>query len=373
MARPLIAIVGSADPHRVDYDPPLQHSQVIPDAAEQLGKELAAASCRMVVYSSNPTFIEASVVRGYVQSGKAGAQSIEVRYPQKNDDGNLPFPEETEKPDVFDFRLDPNPNWEVSFYTSLHDVDGIVLLGGARSAFVTGVLAQIFGIPLVTIATFGGSAQAVWALAGNRLASEEERNLMARRSWHTDSAAKLVKSLADQAKRRSEQIAQAAREQQKKRGEDQKRAIIAGGLFLGAVGLMAAGMFLPRSQALTFGATFFLIPLLSGATGALVRTILNQREQPSISREDDSTVISMVLGMIAGLASALLFALAQWASNPPSRDFTKGVPEGLSNLLPFLLIIGLTGGLTLELVYRKLQETKISSTRPIETSGMTDV
>jgi len=369
MAESLIAIVGSADPHREDYNPPLQQLDVIPGAAEQLGKELAEANCRIVVYSSNPTFIEASVVRGYVRSGKAAARSIEVRYPQKNDDGNLPFPEETEKPDIFDFRLDPNPNWEVSFYTSLHDVDGIILLGGARSAFVTGVLAQIFGIPLVTIATFGGSAQAVWTLAGNRFASEEERNLMARRSWHADSAAKLVKSLSDQAKRRADQIAQAAREQQRRRGEGQKRAIIAGGLFLVAVALMATGMFLPRSQALTFGATFFLIPLLSGAAGALVRTILNQR-QGSISREDDSPVISIVLGMIAGLASALLFALAQWAINPPSRDFTKGVPEGLSNLLPFLLIIGLTGGLTLELVYRKLQEAKISSTHPIETGGL---
>src|SRR5204863_9950889 len=124
-----------------------------------------------------PTFIEAHVVRGYIGSGKSVPHSIEVRYPQKNDDGNVPFPEETHQPDVFDFRLDPNPNWEVSFYTSLRDVDGIILLGGARSAFVTGVLAQIFGLPLAAIATFGGSAQAVWALAGNRLASEEDRNL----------------------------------------------------------------------------------------------------------------------------------------------------------------------------------------------------
>lgn len=368
MAELLISIVGSADSNRKDYNPPLQQLDLIPIAAEQLGKELAEANCRIVVYSSNPTFIEAAVVRGYVSSGKAGSRSIEVRYPQKNDDGNVPFPEETKRPDIFDFRLDPNPNWEVSFYTSLHEGDGILLLGGARSAFVTGVLAQIFGLPLATIATFGGSAQAVWALAGNRLATDEDRNLMARRTWHADSAAKIVRSLTEQAKRRTERTAHAAREHQRKRSESQKRAVIAGGLFLFAVALMATGMFLPRSQALTFGATFFLIPLLSGAAGAVVRTILNER-QGATSREDDSTVIAVVLGMIAGLASALLFALAQWASNPPSRDFTKGVPEGLSNLLPFLLIIGLTGGLTLELVYRKLQETKAPGTHPIETGG----
>ena len=364
MADPLIAIVGSADPNRTDYTPPLQQLDKLHAGAEELGKELAEKSYRIVVYSSNPAFIEADVVRGYVGSGKAQPNSIQVRYPQQNSDGNVPFFEESTRRDLFDPRLDPNPNWEVSYYASLNEVDGIVLLGGARSVFVTGVLAQIFTIPLVSIATFGGSAQAVWSLAGNSLASAEERNLMARRSWHPDSAPGLVRSLGEQLKRRSAKAVQIEEDRQKKSGEHQKRAQIAGLLFLGSIACTALGMFLDKSPVLVFGLTFFLTPLLSGAAGAVTRTILNAR-QGGIYKEEDPTLVAIVLGMIAGFASALLFALAQWASNPLS--FSGGVPPSLRNLLPFLLIIGLTGGLTLELVYRKLQETKPSSTEPIET------
>jgi len=367
MSSSLIAIVGSADKKRTDYNPPLRNVERVHEAAESLGKELAQAGYNIVVYSSDPAFIEAAVVRGYVGSGKARAKSIQVRYPQVNNDGNVPFPEEATRPDVFDPRLDPNANWEVSFYASLREIDGIVLLGGARSAFVTGVLAQIFRIPLLAIATFGGSAQAVWALAGNALASEEDRNLMGMRAWGPDTSAKLVKCIEAQRTRLEEQASQQRRVAEAKRHESSKRAAIAGLLFLAAVALTAAGMFLPQKP-LGFAGIFFAIPLLAGATGSVIRTILNARRGESYQGAD-ATFVSIVLGMVAGLAAAILFALAQWASNPQIKDFSQGVPPTLSSLFPFMLLIGLVAGLTLELVYKKLQETDVTQVGPLSSPG----
>ena len=43
MAQPLIAVVGSVDQNRHDYEPPLRNVQHVVHAAEQLGDELAAA------------------------------------------------------------------------------------------------------------------------------------------------------------------------------------------------------------------------------------------------------------------------------------------------------------------------------------------
>lgn len=80
MAAPLIAIVGSVDTARVG-ELKLRAPESAEGAAEALGRELAVTGFRISVYTSDPKFIEAHVVRGYVGSGKAAAGSIEVRFP----------------------------------------------------------------------------------------------------------------------------------------------------------------------------------------------------------------------------------------------------------------------------------------------------
>ena len=73
---PLIAIVGSVDATRRDYDPPLRNATLAKQAAEELGGELARAGCGLIVYTDEPGFIEADVVRGYINSGSATPKSI---------------------------------------------------------------------------------------------------------------------------------------------------------------------------------------------------------------------------------------------------------------------------------------------------------
>jgi len=82
MAELLIAIVGSTNLERRDYDPPLRNREQAKLAAVELGRELAKAKHRILVYSSDPGYIEADVVRGYVESGMADAESILLRYPR---------------------------------------------------------------------------------------------------------------------------------------------------------------------------------------------------------------------------------------------------------------------------------------------------
>jgi hypothetical protein len=82
MADPLIATVGSADPARTNYDAPIRYIEHVTQAAQQLGRELAKAGYRILVYSSDTKYIEKDVVARYVASGKAKPESIQVRYPQ---------------------------------------------------------------------------------------------------------------------------------------------------------------------------------------------------------------------------------------------------------------------------------------------------
>ena len=66
----IIAIVGNVSTH-----------PDAPAAAEALGRELAKAGFRILVYSSGEGFLEGPIVRGYVGSKVAARRSVEVRYP----------------------------------------------------------------------------------------------------------------------------------------------------------------------------------------------------------------------------------------------------------------------------------------------------
>jgi hypothetical protein len=160
VAHPLIAIVGSIDPGR-PYDPPLRDVAEARQACVDLGRELAVQGCDLVVYSGAAGFAEGYVVRGYVESGAAGPKSIHVRSPMGATSAE--FPEAVARRDLFDMRIDPSSDWEVSYYRSLIETQGLVLIGGGRSTLVTGLLRLTFGIPMVPVATFGGNAAKAWA------------------------------------------------------------------------------------------------------------------------------------------------------------------------------------------------------------------
>jgi hypothetical protein len=73
VAEALIAIVASAVTLRNDYDPALKNLDNVQQAAKELGRELAKARCRIMVFASDPSFIEAAFIWGYVGSGQAKA------------------------------------------------------------------------------------------------------------------------------------------------------------------------------------------------------------------------------------------------------------------------------------------------------------
>lgn len=366
MAGPLIAIVGSVNAARKDYEPLLRNVQKAKQAAEDLGRELAIAGYRILVYSSSPNYIECDVVRGYVASRKAEVESIEIHFPQVVGADERPaFVEEENQPHLFKPKQDNHREWQVSFYTSLKAAGGIILLGGAQSALISGLVAQISGIPLVPIATFGGSAQTVWSLETVTQTSEEYRHLTGSDRWNSDSAANLVKMLGNQRKRLEEEAALSRRTSEKKKGEGKKRAWLALLLMLGALTLTVLGLFLQKPEPLLFGFMFFLIPPFAGAAGGLVRTIVAARQEAGQEDGMNSASIAITLGAIAGLITAVLFALAQWASNTQIKNFNQGIPDGLSMLMPFVLVIGFVAGLTLELVYSKLQQVNVVNAGPL--------
>lgn len=342
--RPLIAIVGSVDPSRAQ-ELHLHNTDQASSACAALGRELAAQGLNIVVYSSAAEFVEGDVVRGYAASGDVPVRSIQVRAPQRS--AAIQFPEARGRAALFDYRPDASEDWEVSFYRSLVETDGVLLVGGGRSTYTTGLIALAFGIPMVAVASFGGRAVGVWE-ALDRVhndAEVEEIALMGNASWRDDMVAPLVRSLVLQGQRR---MAKREAERRDARREARHSAV---SLLVAAICVLLAFGAIPLSYAFTPGtgtSIAFLIaaPLLAAIAGAIVRHSFDEGHQ---------WFRTAVLGMAVGGVSALLFVAAQLLTAPDvltSPDARR--------LLWFVVPVGFIAGLTFDVVYRKLRAQDVT-------------
>jgi hypothetical protein len=369
VADQIVAIVGSADATRSDYRPALSNAGEASKAAEALGRELAKAGYRVMVYSAESGFIEAAVVKGYVASGAAKADSILYYPPARHDGQVLEFPEQQANPHLFHTERATDPDWEIPFYRSLHDADSVVLLGGGRSVLITGIVAVSERKPTLAIATFGGSAQRVWELMSSGAASPPEKaelNAMGVHRWTDGTAAVLVKVLdAQRCRRRREEASKRASEASERR-QELGGLVVAALSMVAAVALTGVAVFGTARAPWLFATCFLGVPLLAGLAGGLVRAHRGRAASLEPGTAARSLTVGAVLGMMAGLVGALLFVLAQLASNPTLKDFAHGVPEGLPLLVPFALMVAFVGGLTLEAVFGKLEKADVANVGAIE-------
>ena len=337
MKPPLIAIVGSVDEAR-KIDPPLKNPVQARQAAEAMGRALAEKGHRILVYTAEAGFLETFVVKGYVASGKAQPNSIVARFPIGNESE---FTEYAAHRALFDPQRDRTADWETSFYRSLRDVDGVVLIGGGRSTFITGLIAVALRIPLVAALAYGGKAEEVWKVldSAQDLPTTAAINAMAKPG--TDVVGEWVDSL--EAQRRTRQRQSVVR---------QRLATVAAILLVGWVTALPAGFIMLKSKTakgelpwpldLVFIALLFISPLLAGSSGATIRALLPGQEVMSAG--------SSVLGAAAGAIASLLYVGAQLLSSGASG----GSPENFPLLL-FAIGFGFIAGFTFDSVFKKLE------------------
>lgn len=339
--QPTIAIVGGAE-SRSDYPDPVRDPQTALAAATEIGHELAALGCPIVVFSAKADFIEQAVVAGYVASGRAKPRSIAVvgRY-----GSDTQFAEYAADPDLFVVRPESTDDWEVSFYRSLLGVDGILLIGGGRSTFAAGIIALSRQIAVAPVAAFGGAAERVWhRFNSNRGPVSEDDVAVLARSWRAGMASTVAGSLLSQYGDSLQRKTAAERA-----GRSARRRTAAGLVSAFAV-LLLALLTIPLAYAASAGtwrdiSVLVAAPLLASTCGALVRNAYDGSGQ---------WLRATVLGCAAGTVAFLLFVAAQLATNPELLD-----GGGVRRLIVFVLAIGFVGGFTSETVYHKLRDRDV--------------
>lgn len=283
-----------------------------------------------------------------------------VRYPL-TDAAAAQFLEAEQRPELFDFKADTSQHWEASFYRSLREADGIILIGGGTSVMVTGHLALGFRIPLLTLATCGGAARAVWeAIIPDRdLPSEAERDLMAAPGWSAASAACCVNALRDQAARRSQDLVEQKAAVKRERWRRQLHYGLVGVLALLSMGVLLSAFLIEARDLLAFLALLFFGPCVAGVSGSMSRMVWS----------DDSastpTLRTIALGLVAGAISAALYVVAQLAAKPDLLRITQSQPDLPATLIYFAVVTGWIAGFTSDLVFSKLAKAEVTKTKII--------
>src|SRR5262249_6926836 len=292
--RPIVAIVGSSTT-----------SKDSAAAATEIGCALAKARFRIVVYGSDPIYLEAAVVHGYASAQPGEPGSIRVTYPLQ--EGKPEFPEQQAQAALFDWEPEPSPNWEMSFYRSLHEVDGIVLLGGGNSTLIAGIVAMGRRIAILAAAGFGGSTVRIWEALrpGRDLATHEEIALMGRSTVPAETAAAFVATLSNQLARRADELRQKQIEILREEASVKQHALVAVVLFLAAVVCVPLAWGRSLSLGVSISLLFFC-PLLAGVSGSTIRLVFDLR-QGTIPLSRQSAITTGALGLIAGGIAGLLF------------------------------------------------------------------
>lgn len=331
------AIIGAAE-ERQGQSPLIDVSKAS-DAARFLGTALAKRGHGLVVYDAK--YIEADVVAAYVAAGpkmpERGSPIVVRQSPTPT--GMQRFPEEQLNPAMFDRVFDPSAQWEVSFYRSLANADGVVLIGGGNTTLIAGQVAIGARIPVLPLFRTGGAAANVWQTIapGVDLPLGPETARMADEPSEA-SAERWVDVLESQSKRRYAVES----------GPIVRHAVIAAILFVLALLFALGGQLILGTPTNSWPiAALFVGTLFAGVAGAAVRMVF-ERRYGSGPLVPPSLGVTIALGLMAGALAGMLYVVAQPGDIKVTPD-TAGL-----RLVSLVLVVATIGGLTAEAVFRKL-------------------
>jgi hypothetical protein len=352
-----IAIVGGLDEARKDHG--LRHVNRASAAAALIGRALADKGCGIVVFSGNSGFLEPHVVRGYASSDHAAPDSIQVIYPRRGDPPA--FAEHKTKPGCFKFKISQHESWEVSFYRTQQTVDGLIIIGGAQSTFISGIFATSRQAPMVALEPYGGSGSKVWELIdpSDGVITREEKELMAEDAPTEKWARGIVDCLLAQSMRLRDR---------KRRKEDESRAHrrqlsieAAVGLVLLAASLALVVTTWDAAVARTMLLTALVVaPAVAGTSASLIRGLWEQ-VAGSVRERPRYVWLMAALGCVAGAVAGLLYVVAQLSAIAPAADGRLSPLTG--RLVPFALLTGFLTGFATDAFFRRMAERVIDPIR----------
>jgi hypothetical protein len=350
---PFVAIIGGFY-HMTD---PVEIARAQKMASE-IGSELAKAGMGLVVYYSDPNSLEPHVVAGYVQAipPGVGAGSIRVRFAESQRN-QVRFAEQATRDELFRLDFFPGQNWEIPFYRSLAEADGVdavLLMAGGTSTRIAGQITLARQLPVLAIDEFDGSAKEV----------RTELAFITKDypSTRTYAIADMVKWLKKKCDIRAEEMARSLKnEEHYQRMISQKtKGVWTGLTFLALLVVLFLGMQQTPPTQWYFALTLFGL-VVAGATGALVRSYY-------WGTKDIAPYTSLILGSIAGVVVGLAYLIPQLIGAPGVLDPAR-TQVTATDKIQFMsaILVAIPAGVGFDTIFNRLKSQ--AEEQPISPSG----
>lgn len=314
--------------------------------ASEIGADLAKAGLGLVVYYSEAESLEPHVVAGYVPATPSGtgAGSIRVRFAESQR-SKVRFNEQATRDELFKRIFFPGQNWEIPFYRSLAEaegVDAVLMMAGGTSTRIAGQIAVARQLPVLAIDEFDGSAK--------ELRSELATLTKEYPSTQTHTIADMVKWLKEKCDLRAEELARVrANEEHYMRIISQSSKGLWTGLSLAALMIvLVLGMQRAPSPDWFFPLTLFGL-VVAGATGALVRS--------SWLREKDiAPYMSVIWGGFAGIVVGAAYLIPQLFGAPGVLD-PAATQVTTTDKIQFLsaVVVAISAGVGFDTIFNRLK------------------
>ncbi len=308
--RPVIGIVGGIRQETLkeitkdEFDKNIEGYR---KACQALGDSLAKAQMRLLVWSSDPQFIEIEVVKGYLATENVLKHSVLCVW---NRDYAPSFPHQHAENNAIQLKQSHHNDWEIGFYESIkQEADGVVLLGGGTTTLVAGLVAASWGKALFTTPHFHGKAAMLYrwmhtnssVVASSPVAGEDIDSMS--QPWDPQAC---VESLRRQFSVIESRKAQHENKQQhyssierrfERMQSAQRRAVAVAVAILAFVASMVAAIAIPTGIA-DF-VSFFLVLISGGALGSSLNLLGTQRD--SVLPISGTLAIGAGIGIIVGV------------------------------------------------------------------------
>lgn len=346
-ANPAVAIIGGLRSDLVDDETAAKGRAM----ARALGAALAEAGLDLVVYSCDPDFVEADVVAGFAPAAMGEGPRVQILHPSDVPPDRR-FDEEDAYADLFTRKPDPSDYWEASFYRSLGDVDGALLICGGRSTLVAGHVALSTGLPVAAIAGFGGGAERIWKAMNHHERYRDAPDIPAMLSQAVGEAPKIASALAARAvERRREREAASKKASLEAAQRMASRRLYAGWGALGVfLALFLIGLTLLPGGAM-FTVAFVLVLVAAGVSGATVRLVRDASPDPSMGA---TALFGAISGLFIGLGYAIPPLLSREAGLTHLWDV---IDAGVRIQFVLAAIAAFAAGFAFDMVMRRLQTT----------------
>jgi hypothetical protein len=305
MKRPLIAVVGRLFSDEFDQSP-IREVDLLRQGLVKIGKALADSDFRIMVYTADPKLDYAAkyVVKGFREGRKKGTpESIIVKRAAVELTDRFPE-EETDPRYLLDVRAEEP--WEIRFYFSLFEIDGIVVVGNGNFTYFGGLYAVGSDTPVLVLGGFGGVATRILMLLKNKI-PEKAYNCMAQTRGDELWAQECVVTLRE----RIDNARQAVEESKETK---RLRQIIWAAVFTTAIIIillagLAESLRSEWSWVRAYGTAF--VPALAGLVGALQRIVFAHFRGEDLPSHRRSFWICGALGFSAAGMLGAVYTLTQ--------------------------------------------------------------